>query len=143
MAIDKMALLLKSQELRQHFGEDINSPTDIFALVTTIEKLTLVKYPMSDNLSGMCIKADGSRVIAINSKMSLGRQRFSLAHELYHLYYDENMTAICSATMNTGSETELICRYVCSVFPYAPIFIKSKVASMRKDEDPHIGTWRM
>lgn len=45
MAIDKMALLLKSQELRQHFGEDINSPTDIFALVTTIEKLTLVRYP--------------------------------------------------------------------------------------------------
>ena len=62
MAIDKMALLLKSQELRQHFGEDINSPTDIFALVTTIEKLTLVRYPMSDNLSGMCSKADGSRI---------------------------------------------------------------------------------
>lgn len=103
MAIDKMALLLKSQELRQHFGEDINSPTDIFALVTTIEKLTLVRYPMSDNLSGMCIKADGSRVIAINSKMSLGRQRFSLAHELYHLYYDENMTAMPSVSQIPAS----------------------------------------
>ena len=138
MAIDKMALLLKSQELRQHFGEDINSPTDIFALVTTIEKLTLVRYPMSDNLSGMCIKADGSRVIAINSKMSLGRQRFSLAHELYHLYYDENMTAICSATMNTGSETERSADMFTAFFLMPPSSLKSKVASMRKDEDPHI-----
>ena len=100
-----------------------------------IDKMAL---PMSDNLSGMCIKADGSRVIAINSKMSLGRQRFSLAHELYHLYYDENMTAICSATMNTGSETERSADMFAAFFLMPPSSLKSKVASMRKDEDPHI-----
>lgn len=32
MAIDKMALLLKSQELRRILAMDINSPTDIFDL---------------------------------------------------------------------------------------------------------------
>ncbi|MFR9297119.1 MAG: ImmA/IrrE family metallo-endopeptidase, partial [Aedoeadaptatus pacaensis] len=41
------------------------------------------------NISGVCYKGASSRVIAVNSRMSLGRQRFSLAHELYHLYFDE------------------------------------------------------
>ena len=38
--------------------------------------------------------------------MTLGRQRFSLAHEFYHLFYDNNMRTICAKQIGSGNETE-------------------------------------
>ena len=139
MAIDKMDILLKSQELRQKLGEDIYSPTDIFAIVTAIESLTIVRYPMSNNLSGMCIKSKNSNVIAINSKMSLGRQRFSLAHELYHLYYDKNMTAICFATIGNGNEIERSADLFATFFLIPPASLKNKIKTMKENGVSSIG----
>ena len=95
--IDKLELSTKAQELREKLGEDANSPIDIFSLANQIEGLTLVYYPLGKNISGMCVRDSEVRLIAINSTMSYGRQRFSLAHELYHLYFDnENGFDICS-----------------------------------------------
>lgn len=52
---------------------------------------------MGDHLSGVCIKNYGKPVIAIISSMSIGRQRFSMAHELYHLFFDNNIHSIVCA----------------------------------------------
>lgn len=139
MTFDKMDLLLKSQELRQRLGEDVNSPTDIFALASAIERLTLVRYPMSEHLSGMCVKSGANCVIAINSKMSLGRQRFSLAHELFHLYYDENMMAICLAAMNTGNDIERAADTFAAFFLIPPASLKKKICEMRGKGVPQLG----
>lgn len=139
MGIDRFDLLMKSQEVRRELGEDETSPTDIFALVTAIEKLTIVRYPMSDNLSGMCIKAQDNCVIAINSRMSLGRQRFSLAHELYHLYYDESMTAICSADIGSGSELERSADIFAAYFLIPPAALKSKIRALKAEGVSSIG----
>ena len=78
----------KAVELRTRFGEDENSYVDVFSLANQIPDLTLMLYPMGEHISGVCIKSEGANVIAINSLMSYGRQRYSLAHELYHLFYD-------------------------------------------------------
>ena len=62
---------------------------------------------MGEHLSGICIKGDGNNVIAINSSMTLGRQRFSMAHELFHLYYDDDqLTVICAKKIGAGNEKE-------------------------------------
>ena len=53
---DKATLLTRALQLRKEFGEDSNSPIDIFSLVQNIEKLSLVFFPMGENLSGMSIK---------------------------------------------------------------------------------------
>ncbi|MBQ4289862.1 MAG: ImmA/IrrE family metallo-endopeptidase [Clostridia bacterium] len=83
--------------MRKQLGLDSSSPIDMFTLAQTIDRLTLVFYPMGPNLSGMCLKnSHGCCVIAINSLMTLGRQRFSFAHELFHLYYDDSMASVCS-----------------------------------------------
>lgn len=104
---DYIAAMTKADRLRKRLGEDSNSPIDIFALAQGIDKLTIVYYPLGNSLSGMCIKGtDGKCTIALNSSMTLGRQRFSLAHEFYHLFYDENMKTICAKTMGSGSEAE-------------------------------------
>ena len=100
-------LMTKAARLRKDLGEDNTSPIDIMALALSIENLTIVYYPMGDNLSGMCIKGhENSNVIALNSSMSLGRQRFSLAHEFYHLFYDDTMVAVCAKKIDSGKETE-------------------------------------
>ena len=87
--MDKIDLSNKAYRVRKYLGADGQSPLDIFKLVQGIDDLTLVFYPLGKNISGVCYNWASSRVIAVNSRMSLGRQRFSLAHELYHLYFDE------------------------------------------------------
>lgn len=105
--LDKLDLNTKAQELREQLGEDANSPVDIFSLASQIEGLTLVFYPMGSNISGMCVRDKEIRLIAINSTMSYGRQRFSLAHELYHLYFDDaSGFNVCSVKLDPKSENE-------------------------------------
>ena len=105
--IDKMELSNKASTVRKMLGEDESSPIDIFSLVQTIEKLTLVVYPLGDNISGACIRNRLSSLIVVNSDMSLGRQRFSLAHELYHYYFDQDSDSIiCAKKIGKGNEKE-------------------------------------
>ena len=105
----ELELLSRATQLRLQLGMDANSPVDVFALARGLDGLTLVFYPMGERISGMCVKAPARRcLIAINSTMSLGRQRFSLAHEFFHQYYDPNLTAICAKTISDrwGKEIE-------------------------------------
>ena len=105
--IDYAKLMAQATVLRKQLGEDDSSPIDIFSLVQGVEGLTLVYYPMGEKLSGMCIKSQkGNNLIAINSAMTIGRQRFSLAHELYHLYFDSCMMSVCGKRLNYGKEVE-------------------------------------
>ena len=128
--LDKLDLSTKAQELRELLGEDANSPVDIFSLTSQIDGLTLVFYPLGENISGMCVRDNEIKLIAINSTMSYGRQRFSLAHELYHLYYDdESGFNVCSKRLDPKSETEKCADQFASYFlaPY-----KSLRAAMKK-----------
>ena len=97
-------------DFREQMGEDLKSPIDIFALAATIKNLTLVRYPLGELISGICIKQEGADVIAINSGMTLGRQRFSLAHEIYHLLHDEKIkTALCDKVIGSGHDESERC----------------------------------
>lgn len=53
-------------------------------------------------------KIASEMLIGINSNMSIGRQNFTLAHELYHLLYEENMNnfVICDYSSDSDSEIE-------------------------------------
>ncbi|MBS4456878.1 ImmA/IrrE family metallo-endopeptidase [Aerococcaceae bacterium zg-BR33] len=105
--IDKMDLSNKASNLRKKLGVDGESPVDIFKIVQSIENLTLVFYPLGTNISGVCYKGKASNVIAINSDMSIGRQRFSLAHELYHLYFDDSTeNTVSPIIIGDGNENE-------------------------------------
>ncbi len=93
---------------RRMWGEDGYSPIDIFAIVDEWKemKITIVKYPMSSRISGMCIREKHDTVIGINSTTSYGRQRFTLAHELYHVLYEKDMQrVICDLNMS-GDKAE-------------------------------------
>ena len=123
--------MTKALLLRKELGEDDGSPVDIFSLAQGVENLTLVHYPMGDNLSGMCVKsADGNCVIAINSAMSLGRQRFSLAHEFYHMRYDDNMMSVCGKVIGAGKDTEKAADTFASCFLIPPAELEKMAAEL-------------
>lgn len=102
----KIDLINKATDLRKRLGETESSPIDIMALAHTIDNLTLIFYPLGKNVSGVCYKGTDSNVIAINSEMSLGRQCFSLAHEFYHLYFDEQVSAVSMKQIGKGDINE-------------------------------------
>ncbi len=58
-------------------------------LLGKLEILTIFR-PMSDAISGIVGELNGARFLLINSNHSKGRQHFTIAHEMYHLFYDES-----------------------------------------------------
>lgn len=93
---EKIELNAEAVSLRKYFGEDADSPIDIFTLLHNSEDLTIVFYPMSDRISGICVRDKNNKIIGVNSNSTYGRQRFTAAHELYHLFFDKGFkTIVC------------------------------------------------
>lgn len=69
----------------------LSAPINLNPVLLSEGILTVLR-PLADNLCGLSVMtADKSRrYILANSKHSIGRLRFTIAHELYHLYYDDN-----------------------------------------------------
>lgn len=101
-------LSYQANELRQRFGEDLSSPIDVFAILQSQERLTLVFYPLSQRISGLCVcTRSGDQLVGINSAQTLGRQRFTAAHELYHMFVqDEITTVVCGNEIGVGRDEE-------------------------------------
>ena len=96
-------------KLREEWGLNPYGSVDITSVVLSmLPDLTLLYIPFSENTSGMCIKDGNIEIIGINSKMTKGRQRFTLAHELYHLLIEENSgkPIICNNPLRDDSERE-------------------------------------
>jgi len=134
--INKMELSNKASIVRRNLGEDELSPIDIFSLAQSIESLSLVFYPLGKNISGACFRGDVSSVIAINSGMSIGRQRYSLAHELYHLYFDKDIpSTICSSKIGGGNENEKKADQFASYFLMPPAALYESIQKFKKLSD--------
>lgn len=105
---EKIVLNSYALKLRKELGEDDASPVDVFSLVCGIPNLTVVKYPMTDRVSGLCIKVDkDDSLIAINSTLTNGRQRFTLSHELYHLRFQEGFkSVVCGKEIGSMRDEE-------------------------------------
>lgn len=119
--IDKLELCSKAASIRRRLGEDESSPVNIFSLAQAIESLTLIFYPLGKNISGACFFSEHSSLIAVNSAMSVGRQRYTLAHELYHLHFDRNTAStICSSKIGGGNDNEKLADRFASYFLMPP-----------------------
>ncbi|MBE9467738.1 MAG: ImmA/IrrE family metallo-endopeptidase [Bacteroidetes bacterium] len=75
------------------------SSTEAIRLKSLLLKnnILTVFLPLKGDLSGMAVKTNGNNVakyfILINANHTIGRQHFTICHELYHLYYQEDFTA--------------------------------------------------
>lgn len=137
--IDKMDLSNKASSIRRLLGEDELSPIDIFSIAQSIRTLTLVFYPLGKNISGACFKNELSSIIAINSDMSIGRQRYSLAHELYHFYFDQNdSTTVCSSKIGGESENEKKADQFASYFLIPSAALYDAIQKYKKGTDTQL-----
>lgn len=114
---ENIELNAEAISLRKQFGEDAGSPIEIFSLLQNNEDLTTVFYPMSDRISGMCIRDGNNKIIGVNSTSTYGRQRYTIAHELYHLFFQEDFNSIiCPMDLETDKDPGKRSEYVCLLF---------------------------
>lgn len=97
MRLDPNVLEKRAYESRRALSLDNQSPVDFVLLKEKLDKVTHVEYPLSKGFCGLIYKIDtDSAVIVINSNLTLGKQYFTFAHELYHLHYSSEETKICT-----------------------------------------------
>lgn len=134
--IDRQDINTKAMRLRNQLGVDGLSPVDIPALAQSIQELTLAYYPLPDEISGACYKGESpSLLIVINSGMSLGRQHFSLAHELYHAFYDMTLPKfVCPSNFESRNENERAADMFASYFLMPDLAVENAIRKFRKNE---------
>lgn len=97
------------------FGE-----TDSINLKSLLIKLDVIAVfkSISDNISGMAVKTPIKNFILINASHSVGRQNFSICHELFHLYKQDGFIPHhCKAgSFDKDHQTELMADVFASYF---------------------------
>lgn len=83
----------KASKFRKDYGYGETDPILLNSFLFKNNILTVYK-PLSANLAGMAVKANAQNMfIMVNQNHSIGKQHFTIAHELYHLLIQENFTS--------------------------------------------------
>ena len=111
-------LELKAIEFRQKNGLSQNEAIRLKSVLLK-ENILAVFLPLSKEFSGMAVRTENKseikRFILINSAHTLGRQHFTICHELYHLFYQDDFK----------SEKTIACKFDKKNYPeeyYADVF---------------------
>lgn len=97
-----------SMQLRNDWNLGMVNPINILqSSLEHLRNLTIVWMNLNPEIYGSCSKTETDYLIYINSNHSLGQQNLTLAHELYHLLFENNENwIICSEDKNDKSEIE-------------------------------------
>jgi len=79
-------------DTRLRLGSQSTEYFDVYRAVISLG-ITCVKRPLESSISGATLKTNKVKVILVNSSKTLGHQNFTVAHELYHCLYDENLVS--------------------------------------------------
>jgi Zn-dependent peptidase ImmA (M78 family) len=98
--MNQLILEKKANDFRSRNGLGSNDSMNPKSLLHKLNVITVFK-PLSAGLSGMALKIDQGgdikRFMLINSNKSLGHQHFTICHELYHLFIQENFRSqVCT-----------------------------------------------
>lgn len=92
MRLNKFIIEKQVAGFRADHGLSTSEPVSLKSLLLKLNVLTVFR-PLSENFSGMCLKDySGHRFMLINSRQPQGRQHFTIAHELFHLFIEERPT---------------------------------------------------
>jgi len=81
----------RANKFREDHGLTPTEPVDVYKLLSKLNVVTVFKS-MSDSFSGMAVKTDTARFMMVNCNDIIARQHFTIGHELYHLYIQENFS---------------------------------------------------
>lgn len=127
----------KAEYLRKSWNIDNVTPINILQVALgNIDNLTLLWFPMVDELSGCCSKTKEDNIICLNSNHSKGRQNFTLAHELYHLLFEEYKESfVCN--VNSKDESEI------NANKFAELLLFPTIALYEYKESNNISNWSL
>jgi Zn-dependent peptidase ImmA (M78 family) len=92
-------------DTRMKLGLHSTEYFDVYRALSSLG-ITCIKRPLESDMSGATIKSDGFNIIFVNSSRTLGHQNFTIAHEIYHCLYDENLTNKACKAEAFGSSQE-------------------------------------
>lgn len=120
---------LLAEKFRYQMGLSLTEPINAKTLLRK-QNITAVYRPMSEKSYGIsCKSPNGKMFILINSNSTRGRQHFTIAHEFYHLHFDENPTPhMCNGTA-TGEEKNA------NMFASALLMPKASLLKIVSDEE--------
>lgn len=103
LRIDDAELL--AQKFRADIGLSATEPVSVKSILRRLNIQTIYR-PMSENSYGVSVKTPNNIMfVLVNSNSTRGRQHFTIAHELYHLYFDEAPTPhICGEAGKNPTE---------------------------------------
>lgn len=85
----KLIIGTQASQFRQAFGLNDIEAINIKSLLLKLGILVVYR-PLSKGFCGLSVRSGEKRFMLINSNDSRGRQHFTIGHELYHLYIEEN-----------------------------------------------------
>lgn len=74
--------------LARYRPHGVSLPVDVRDLASRAD-VKIIDYPLDPNHSGVLVRKNGQAVIVVNENHHPRRQRFSIAHELGHLFLHE------------------------------------------------------
>ena len=118
-----------ADKFRTQVGINLNEPINVKTLMRKLGVTTMYR-PLSENSYGIsCKSMSGKMFILVNSATTRGRQHFTIAHEFYHLFYDDNpMPHMCDGKA-TGEEKNA------NMFASALLLPRGGVLSMFSPEE--------
>lgn len=122
-------------------GLGTNDPIRLKSILNTLNLVTVYK-PLGSEFSGMALKVNKGeethRFILINSAHSLGKQHFTICHELYHLYIQKEFNAMICQTgkFNKKDKEEYNADYFAAVLLLPEAGVKSLIPDeeLKKDK---------
>lgn len=88
VAFNDKILEVRANKFRRLYGISDDASIDFEKLLRTLDVLTVYR-PLNGDFSGMALRTKNSNFMLVNTKNSLGRQHFTIGHELYHLFVQE------------------------------------------------------
>ena len=92
-------------DTRLRLGLQTTEYFDVYRAILSLG-ITCIKRPLESKMSGATIKSNLTQIILINSLKTLGHQNFTIAHEIYHCLYDNDLQSRVCIAENFGQGPE-------------------------------------
>lgn len=120
-----------ASKYRIEWNLSLNEAISLHSLILKLNIITIFR-PLSETSYGISIKTlSGLKFMLINSSNTIGRQNFTIAHELFHLYVEKNpIPHICS--LNKGKNNS---EKNADLFASSFLMPKTAIFSFLSDEE--------
>ena len=102
MAKVSSEISIQAFDFRKNQSLNDVEPINCKSLLLKLNVLTVYR-PLSDDFSGMCLRKGDLMFILLNSNQTRGKQHFTIAHELYHLFFQDDFKPHACNPGNTKS----------------------------------------